>query len=79
MYSTVKAKSIKVNRFYVSAFESPNGDKNVSVVDRHIHSHIYHRLDSEEGRKFVKDYARSLNESYKYMPEPDRNISGGCA
>ena len=76
--SSVKAKSIKVNRFYVSSFEMPNGDMYVSVVDSHVHSHIYYRLDSgPQAHEFVADYAKSLNASYKFMPEPFGNIIGG--
>jgi hypothetical protein len=76
--STVKAKSIKVNRFYVSSVEMPNGDSYVSVVDTHVHSHVYYRIDSgPQAHEFVKDYAKSLNASYKFMPEPYGNIIGG--
>ncbi len=74
--SNVKAKSIKVNRFHVSSFDL-NGVLQASVIDTHLHSHVYYRPDSKEARKFVKDYAKSLNASYKYMPEPYGNIIGG--
>ncbi len=67
-----------MKRFHVSSFIMPTGEEYVSVVDSHCHSHIYYRLDTSiEARKFVEDYAKALNTSYKFMPEPFGNMIGG--
>ena len=66
-----------MNRFYASSFENAEGTTYASVVDRHLYSHVYYRVDSLLAREFVKDYAKSLNASYKFIPGAHGNIIGG--
>ena len=68
-----------MNRFSVSTFKIAGGGIHASVIDLHTYSVVYHRPDSKEAREFVQEYCDSLNKSYKFIPEPFGNISGGGA